>query len=63
MLSNPLKDLVPARYRKKVYAGLSLVAIGFTVYQAADGDIVQAVAGFVAALTGATASSNTDADA
>lgn len=59
-MRNPLRDLVPARYRKRVYAGLSLAALVVGAVQAADGDWLQAAGAVLVSLTGATASSNTD---
>ena len=61
-MTNPLFDVIPAKARKYVYAVLALVALVFTVYQASNGDWVQFVAGLVAALTGATAASNTNTE-
>lgn len=56
--SNPLVDVVPAKARKYVYAALSLAALGWSLYQASDGDWKQLVGGLIVALTGATAASN-----
>lgn len=62
MPSNPLTDVLPAKVRRYVYAGLFVGALGFSAYQAADGDWKQFVGGVLTALVGATAASNTSAD-
>lgn len=61
MSSNPLTDVLPAKARKVLYAILFVSAIGFATWQAAGGDWLQFAAGFVTALFGAVAASNTDA--
>ena len=57
-MSNPLYDVIPAKARKYVYAALTLAAIVFGAYQAADGDWAQLVGSLIVALTTATAASN-----
>lgn len=61
-MTNPL-SLIPAKYRAAVYAGIGIAALGFTAWQAADGDWVEALAGFVIALGNATSASNINPDA
>lgn len=61
-VSNPLNDLIPARYRKYVYALASLAAIVFTVWQASEGDWKTFVGGLFAVLVPALAASNTPSD-
>lgn len=58
--SNPLRDVLPAKYRKVVYALIGLASIGWGVYQASDGDWRSLVGGLVVALTQLTAASNTN---
>jgi hypothetical protein len=58
-MTNPLNQIVPARYRVKVYAVLTLLLLGWTVYQASEGDWRQFVGGLLVALTTGTAASNT----
>lgn len=53
-----LLALVPSKYRKAVYAFATLVGLGFTLWQASDGDWKQAAASFVATLVPAMAGSN-----
>jgi hypothetical protein len=59
-MTNPLYEVIPAAARKYVYAVLTLAAIVFSVYQAADGDWVKMANGLIVALIGATAASNTN---
>jgi hypothetical protein len=61
-MSNPLYEVIPASARKYVYALLSLAAIVVAGVQAFDGDWVAFAAYLVAALTGATAASNTNVE-
>lgn len=61
-MTNPLIDVLPAAARKYFYAVLALAAIVFACYQASDGDWAMFVGGLIVALTGATASSNTNAE-
>lgn len=58
-MTNPLYDIVPAPYRKKVYAVLALAALVFGIYQATEGDWTLFVAGVLTSLTTGTAASNT----
>ena len=55
---NPLTDIIPARYRQKVYAALALVALVWGIYEASDGDWRTFVGSLIVALTTATAASN-----
>lgn len=57
---NPLRDIVPAKYRRYVYAVIGLVAIGWSAYQGSDGDWRSLVGGLIVALTHLTAASNTN---
>lgn len=56
---NILTDVIPARFRKYVYAALTLAALVWGVWQASNGDWKQFVGGLIVALTSATAASNT----
>lgn len=58
-MANPLYDVIPAKGRKYVYAALTLAALIVAGIQAFDGDWLAFAAYLVAALTGATAASNT----
>lgn len=55
-----LTDLIPAKARKYVYALLSLAAVAYGAWQAADGDWKQTVGSLLVLIVGATAVSNTD---
>jgi hypothetical protein len=61
MMNNPLTDVLPEKVRKVAYAILFVLALGFAVFQAADGDWVEFVGGLITALFGATAASNVTA--
>lgn len=37
-MKNPLRDLLPAKFRKQVYALLALAMVALASWQAADGD-------------------------
>lgn len=54
------KGVISPKLRKKLYAALVVGGLGFTAWQTADGDVVEAVSGFVTALTGLMAFSNVD---
>jgi uncharacterized membrane protein YjjP (DUF1212 family) len=56
---NPLKDVIPEKARKIVYAILFVAALVFAVYQASDGDWLVFASALVTALVGLLASSNT----
>ena len=56
---NPLTNVIPSRYRKYVYAVITLAAIVWGVYEASAGDWKTFVGGLIVALTTATAASNT----
>jgi hypothetical protein len=58
-MNNPLYEVIPAAARKYVYAVLTLAALVVAGIQAFDGDWLAFSAYLVAALTGATAASNT----
>ena len=60
-MPNPLTDIIPARYRKYVYAGAFLGGLAWTAIQAADGDWRQAVALLAGSLVPLLAASNTAA--
>lgn len=62
MASNPLTDVLPAQARKYVYAVAFLIATGFAVYQATEGNWVEFFAALSAALVPGTAYSNTDTE-
>jgi hypothetical protein len=57
-----LTDLIPAKYRKVLYGILTLVAFGYGLWQASDGDWNQFAAAVITALIGALATSNTDVE-
>lgn len=59
-MTNPLFEVLPAKARKYAYALLSLAALGFSIYQASQGDWKLFVGSLLAALVGGTAASNTD---
>jgi hypothetical protein len=61
-MSNPLYEVIPAAARKYIYALLSLAAIVVAGVQAFGGDWLAFTAYLVAALTGATAASNTNVE-
>ena len=58
-MTNPL-TLVPAKYRKYVYAAATIALFLYAVYQSVDGDWKKFAAALVAALITATAHANTD---
>lgn len=58
-LSNPLTDLLPAKYRKWVYRVAAAAAFIFGIWQLADGDWKQFVVGLLASLVPGLAASNT----
>ena len=60
---NPLSllvDVIPARWRRYVYAGLAVLAWAWTMWQAAHGDWRQFAAGIITALVGSLATANTN---
>lgn len=59
MISNPLHDIVPAKYRRKVYALLALAALIFAAYQASEGDWATFTGSLLTTLVSLTAASNT----
>lgn len=59
---NPLRNIVPAKYRKLVYALLTLAALIFGIYQATEGDWTLFIGSVLTALTSGTAASNTNSD-
>lgn len=63
MISNPLNDIVPAKYRKTVYAVIALAALAFSVWQASEGNIELFIGSFIVSLSHATAASNTSTEA
>lgn len=54
-----LKDLIPAKHRRRVYALVTLAAAVFGIYQASDGDWTTFVASVLTALTTGMATANT----
>jgi len=60
-MNNPLADLIPARYRRYVYAVAALAALVYGVYQASGGDWKEFVAALFATLIPLLAASNTPA--
>ncbi len=56
---NPLFELIPAIWRKWLYAIVSAGAFVLSVHQAASGDWAAFAAAIIPALTGALAASNT----
>lgn len=55
---NPLTDVLPESVREVAYAVLFVLALGFAVWQASDGNWVEFTGGIITALFGATAASN-----
>lgn len=62
MRSNPLTDVLSPKARRVLYAVLFVLALGFSAWQAANGDWVAFTSGLVTALFGATAASNTNVE-
>lgn len=56
-----LTDLIPAKYRKYVYALAALAAFAYGIYEAAGGDWRQFGIALVGSLVSALAHANTDA--
>ncbi len=56
---NVLTDVIPARYRKYVYALVALAALIWGAWEASQGDWQVFAGGLIAALVSATAASNT----
>lgn len=56
---NPLTDLIPARYRKYVYAVVALAAFVYGIYEATNGDWKQFAIALVGAAASALAHANT----
>jgi len=54
--------LIPAKYRKYLYAAVALGAFLFGLWQASNGDWRQFVGALFAALVAATAHANTDTE-
>lgn len=54
-----LTDIIPARFRKYVYAALFLAALVYSAWEASGGNWKTFVGGLIVALTSATAASNT----
>lgn len=55
-----LKDLIPAKHRRRVYALVTLASIGFGAWQASDGNWGTVVASVLTALTTGMATANTN---
>ena len=58
---NYLVDLIPAKYRKYLYAVLSAAVTVYGIWQAVEGDWTQFSVSLVTALTGVLATANTNA--
>lgn len=58
---NPLTDLVPAKYRKYVYAVVAIAAFVYGAYTAANGDWRAMLPALITAALGALAHANTAA--
>lgn len=57
---NVLIDVIPAKYRKFVYALVALLSLGYSIWQAADGNWGQVIGALLTSLTTTTAAVNTD---
>lgn len=55
-----LKDVIPAKYRKKVYALVALAAALFGIWQASEGDWTTFAASVLTFLTTSLAAGNTN---
>ncbi len=58
---NILTDVIPARYRRYVYAAVTLAALVWGAWEASQGDWQVFVGSLISALVTATAASNTPA--
>lgn len=61
-MTNPLTDLIPAKYRRYVYAVAAAAMFVYGIYQATEGDWTAFVVALVGSLVPATAHANTDAE-
>jgi len=61
MISNPFEDIVPAKYRKYLYAAIALAALVFGAWQASEGNLGLFIGSLIVTLSHATAASNTSA--
>lgn len=59
MTSNPF-TVLPAKFRLALYLILVVCALGFGAWQTADGNVLEAISGFVTALINLMAASNVD---
>lgn len=57
MTENPLRDAL-GHYRVYVYAVVFVLALAWTAYQTADGNVLEAIGGFIVLLQSALAGSN-----
>lgn len=57
--NNPLTDVLPNKVRKYVYALAFLALLVYSAFQAADGDLFEALGGFLTAFVPLMAASNT----
>lgn len=57
---NPLNDIVPAKYRKPVYALIALAALVVGALEAAHGNWAVAAGSLIVTLSHSVAASNTD---
>ena len=58
-MTNPLTDLIPAKYRRYVYAVAACILFVYGLYLAADGDWVAFALAIIGSLVPATAHANT----
>lgn len=58
-----LTDLIPAKYRRYVYAVAALLAFAYGLWEASNGDWHQFVVGLLGAIVSALAHANTDTGA
>lgn len=61
-MTNPLTDLIPAKYRKYVYALAALLTLGFAAWQAADGNWQTFAVSLLGSLVSGLAHANTSGD-
>ena len=57
-MTNPLEEIIPAKYRQKVYAILALILLGIAAWQASEGNWVAFVALLAGTLSNGTAAAN-----
>lgn len=59
---NVLIDIIPAKYRKIVYALVALLSFGYSIWLASHGDWTVFVGSLITGLTTTTAAVNTNVD-